>query len=135
MTVKECWAHIAACTRECNWDGVAARARELAMLGETADADGLLWAVKSNSVPLCGSQTFRGWPPRPNEDHRVWWDFILRGPDGRIETSWATPRCLSWHGTPDADIIKGWETILAARASRIEYYGGLVTVPAAPVVS
>ncbi len=130
--VRECWAHIAACTRAENWDGVAARARELAKLGETDAADGLLWAVKSGSVPKTGSQTFRGWPPRPNEDHRVWWDFVLLGPDGRVETSWATPRSQTWNGTPDADIIKGWKWLIATRAHRIEYYGGLVTVPAMP---
>lgn len=125
MTHEECWAEIAKCTKSLDWAGVRAGAAALAKLGEPESeaASAVAWAIRTGSVPETVSYLYHGWPPHPSEDHRVWWRFVLKGPGGTVERSHDTVRDYTWKDAADAEIIAGWQWLVAERMKFVRHYG------------
>lgn len=117
LTADDCWARIAECTRVRNWHGVAARARELATLDNGA-ADGLLWAVKTQSVPRWRVPSYAG------VAGLGFWQFVICDEDGEVIDSWEDygHRYARPDEADDAHLRKGWEWVIARRQALIAHY-------------
>lgn len=113
VTELECWSAIIECTRVGNWAGVEARAREGVHVLGVRPAEGLVWAVRTRSVPR--------W--RITQDGSFM-EFVIRDLSGPPQDRWPGHYYKRESDVPFEELVAGWKWVINKRAALIEYYHG-----------